>query len=74
MTVYESLKDRINDAVADEIPVNLSCPHCEREMNFESIIDRSSKVDITQWNGMAERIVEVVIDSLPDIIKEALNK
>jgi len=74
MTAYESLKHRINDAVADHIPLNLTCPHCEEDIEFESIIDIDSKADADKWDALAERIVEVVIDSIPDILKEVLKK
>jgi len=74
MEAYKNLKERINDTVADHIPVNLVCPHCQRDIDFESIIDRSSKADITHWDEMAERIIEVAINSIPDIIKEVLSK
>jgi len=74
MTAYESLKQRVNNVVVDHIPVNLVCPHCEQGVEFESIIDISSAIDAAKWDAMAELIVGVIIDSLPDIIKEVLNK
>jgi len=74
MGMYESLKDRISDAVADYIPVNLICPHCQQEIDFESVIDRDARSAVAEWDEMAERVVEVILDSLPEIIKEVLSR
>ena len=70
MNAYEKLKEDIVDIVHDDVPVDLVCPHCERNIDYESIVLSDSR----QWNTMAERVVEVTIDSIPDIIKEVLNK
>jgi len=70
MTAYESLKQRINDVVVDHIPVNLVCPHCEQEIEFESIVNIDFEAE---WDALAELIVGVIIDSLPDIIKEVIK-
>ena len=74
MKAYDKLRKDIKDAVADEIPVNLVCPYCQRDFDFESVIDKDSKIGANQWNIMAEQVVGAVIDSIPSIIKEVLNK
>jgi len=71
MTAYESLKQRVNNVVVDHIPVNRICPYCEQEIDFECIVNIDFEAE---WDAMAELIVGVIIDSIPDIIKEVLNK
>jgi len=71
---YDYLKKEIIDIVADQVPVNHMCPHCEQEIDFECIVDRNSRSQVEEWDGMATRIVEVAIEMLPKILKEVLNK
>ncbi len=73
--IISQLKAEIMDAVAEEIPLNLVCPHCERDIDCYTILDVHSTYasDIKAWNNLTNRIVKLVSDSASDIMRQGLG-
>jgi len=67
---YGRLQSDIKNIIEEDIPLNLHCSYCEHDLEPETIIDRSAKVDAREWDMMADRVIKQVVDALPQVIEE----
>lgn len=69
----EELKQVVIDVVGDSVPVNTTCPHCEREIDVSCVIDTSAKCHKANWNDLAVNVIKAVVDAIPDLLKEEIE-
>lgn len=54
------LEQKVIDIVAEQVPVNTTCPHCERDIDISCLVDSESKWAKSDWLRMAREIIDTV--------------
>jgi len=68
------LIDEVIDIIYEEIPLNLTCPHCEGELEVDSIMDKSSRIDQDDWARMATKVISTVSKGLAPILEDLTDQ
>ncbi len=73
--IIEGLTGGIRDIIIDNLPLNTTCPHCEREIDFDCLIDTraSTPSDRYAWEGMVKLILERVSEYGNDILSRGMG-
>jgi|TARA_Y100000310_G_C20697691_1_gene826913 hypothetical protein len=65
-----SLKDDINRAVYEEIPVNNACPKCSKLLDTDDVlidpVGRMTAEDTRSWDRLATKVIRVIIEHLEE--------
>lgn len=71
-----SLTQDIKDVIYEEVPLNLTCPLCEGEIDASSVIDTGTDKD--SWERLAIKVIALVAggiaNSLTNISDREIEK
>jgi len=71
-TEASKLEQKIIGLIYDEIPVNLICPYCERDLKIENVLnpDSGNRADQIRWLHMVRKIVNAVKEHVNAAVRE----